>query len=185
VRVITSANDKRPESISPDGKVLLFDEDLGNGNDIFAIAPRTGDHPERRVALGGPLSQHDGSFSPDGQWIAYASDESGRDEIYVSPWPADRGPSRQQLTYGGGGVPKWGVDGRTIYYGWGGKINRVRFNPRTGEIGTPEILTKIQSSLGWSTSPDGRFFILRVAKSAEQHAIKVVLNWASTLDPKN
>jgi len=184
-RVITSANDKIPESISPDGKVLLFHEDVGNANDLFAIAPSTGNHPERKMILGGPLSQHDASFSPDGQWIAYVSDESGRDEVYVSPYPTDRGPSRQQLTYGGGGVPKWGADGRTIYYGLVGKINRVRFNPRTGEIGTPEPLTKIQPALGWTTSPDGRFFILRVAKSAERHSIKVVLNWASTLDSKN
>jgi hypothetical protein len=82
-------------------------------------------------------------------------------------------------------VPKWGADGRTIYYGLVGKINRVLFNPRTGEIGTSEPLTKIQPALGWTTSPDGRFFILRVAKSAERHSIKVVLNWASTLDSKN
>jgi hypothetical protein len=46
-------------------------------------------------------------------------------------------------------------------------------------------LTRIAPALEWTSAPDGRFFIMRVAKSAERHAIKVVLNWAKTLDAKN
>ena len=58
---------------------------------------------------------------------------------------------------------------------------RVRVNPRTGDIGRPELLNKIQPVLGWATAPDGRFLLGRVAKSSERHSIKVILNWTSTL----
>jgi serine/threonine-protein kinase len=184
-RVATSANDKIPGSVSPDGKVLLFHEDAAGGNDIFAVSPNPADHSEKQRILGGPSSQHDARFSPDGQWIAYVSDESGRDEIYLSAYPTNRGPSRQQLSSGGGYDPQWSSDGRTVYYGWNGRIIRISVNPRTGDIGNPETLAKIQPVWDWSTAPDGRFLISRVAKSAERHALKVVLNWASTLDSKN
>jgi hypothetical protein len=58
-------------------------------------------------------------------------------------------------------------------------------NPQSGDFGASETLTRIAPALEWTSAPDGRFFIMRVAKSAERHAIKVVLNWAKTLDAKN
>ncbi|HZJ01503.1 MAG TPA: protein kinase, partial [Gemmatimonadaceae bacterium] len=159
-RVVTSPNDKTPRDVSPDGKVLVYEEDPGTGNqDVYAVSPNPGEHGEKRVILGGPGNQIESRFSPDGQWIAYNSDESGRQEVYLSPYPADRGPSRQQVSYGGGTTPRWGADGRTIYYGWNGRIIRARVNPRTGEIGTPETLTKIEPAVDWTTAPDGRFLV--------------------------
>jgi hypothetical protein len=106
-------------------------------------------------------------------------------EVYVAPYPVDRGPARQQVSDGGGQYPKWGGDGKSIYYSWAGRIIRVKLNPSTNEIGTPEILNKIQPVLGWVIAPDGRFLVSRVAKTAERHSLKVVLNWAKTLDAKN
>jgi serine/threonine-protein kinase len=184
-RVITSPNDKIPSSVSPDGKLLFYNEDTSGGSDLYGTATNPAERTAPRLVLGGPGSQHDAFISPDGQWICYVSDESGRDEIYLSPYPTDRGPSRQQLSYGGGTAPQWGPDGRTIYYGWNGRINRVRVNPQSGDFGASETLTRIAPALEWTSAPDGRFFIMRVAKSAERHAIKVVLNWAKTLDAKN
>ena len=120
-------------------------------------------------------------FSPDGQWITFTSNESGRSEVYLAPYPVDRGPVRQQVSVGGGTGAEWGADGRTIYYGWSDRIMRVRVNPRTGDIGKPDLLNRIQPTLGWTLARDGRFLVSRVAKNAQRHSIKVILNWTASL----
>jgi eukaryotic-like serine/threonine-protein kinase len=180
--VVTSSNDKGGMGISPDGRTLLYWEDVGGHNDIYASSPNPGDHarPTRIISVSG--SQARVSFSPDGQWITYTSDESGRSEIYLAPYPVDRGPVRQQVSVGGGEGSKWSDDGRAIYYGLDNRIWRVRVNPQTGDIGKPERLTKIQPTLGWTFARDGRLLVSRVAKSAERHSIKVILNWSRTLN---
>ena len=81
--------------------------------------------------------------------------------------------------------PQWGADGRTIYYGTGDRIMRVRLNPSTGDIGNAELLGKIRPGLTYSVAPDGRFLISRIDPGAEIHAMKLVLNWTSVLDSKN
>jgi eukaryotic-like serine/threonine-protein kinase len=179
--VVTSSNDKGGMTISPDGRTLLYWEDVGGHNDIYASSPNPGDHarPTRIISVSG--SQARESFSPDGQWITYTSDESGRSEIYLAPYPVNRGPARQQVSVGGGDGSEWSPDGRAIYYGLDNRIWRVRVNPQTGDIGKPELLTKIQPMLGWALARDGRLLISRVGKSSERHSIKVILNWARTL----
>jgi len=186
-RVSTSPNDKTPRQVSPDGRLLIYDEDAGGGNaqDVFVVSPNPSQPMEKRMVVGGPGNQTEARFSPDGKWIVYSSDESGRKEIFVAPYPADRGPSRQQVSSGGGFTPHFSADGRTIYYGWNARIIKAAFNPGTGDIGTPETLTKIQPVLDWTTAPDGRFLVLRVSKAAERRSVKVVLNWAAALEAKN
>jgi Tol biopolymer transport system component len=179
-RLITSPNDKDPSAVSPDGRSVLFEESTEDA-DIFEMSLNPADRAAKRKILGGQGEQSDARFSPDGQWIAYTSSESGRPEVYVAPYPVDRGPVRQQLSDAGGEAPMWGADGRTVYYAASGRITRVRVNPRTGEIGRPELLTKIPPATGWTTAPDGRFLVARPSRSMERHSIKVVLNWASSL----
>ncbi len=58
---------------------------------------------------------------------------------------------------------------------------KVKVDPKSGDIGRPEPLNKIQSMLDWTIARDGRFIIGRASKGSERHSIKVVLNWASTL----
>jgi len=183
--VVTSPNDKEASSISSDGKILLYDDASGGGDDIYVTSANPGDHAAKRKLIGGQGEQQYARFSPDGAWIAYSSSESGRPEIYIAPYPVDRGPARQQVSDGGGASARWDNDGRTIYYSWNGRILKVKVNPATGDIGTPEVLARIQPALGWTTAPDGRFLVWRVAKSAESHSMKFVLNWAKTLESKN
>jgi eukaryotic-like serine/threonine-protein kinase len=179
--VITSANDKWVRTISPDGRTLLFDSDIGGDDDIYATSPSPADRSRPTPVVGGPAGQSNGRFSPDGMWFTYTSNESGRPEIFLSPYPSDRGPARQQVSVGGGIEANWGPDGRTVYYDWSGRLNRVRVNPRTGEIGRPEQLSRIQPMLGWAIARDGRFLVSRASRTSERHSIKVVLNWAATL----
>jgi Tol biopolymer transport system component len=114
-------------------------------------------------------------------WIAYQSDESARPEIYIVPHPASRG-SRQQVSIAGGMNPRWGPDGRTVYYEWGGRILRARVNPRTGEIGAPEALTKLPPHNFWSVAPDGRFLLGTTAADAPRPTVKVVMNWPALIE---
>jgi Tol biopolymer transport system component len=131
--------------------------------------------------VSGPGTQVDAMFSPDGAWITYTSTESGRPEIFLAPYPVDRGPARQQVSVGGGEASEWAPDGRTIYYAWSGRVMKVKVDARSGDIGRPEVLNRDQPGIGWTIARDGRFLIGRASKSSERHSIKVVLNWTATL----
>lgn len=180
--VATSASDKNSPSISPDGRTLLFYSEGGAGDDdIFATSPNPADRAPQRQIVRGAGSQSEPSFSPDGAWITYSSNESGRFEVFLAPFPTDRGPARQQISVGGGDESYWAPDGRSIYYSFSGRIMKVKVNPAAGEIGRPEVLRRIPPAVGWTVAQDGRFLIGRASKNSERHSIKVVLNWAATL----
>jgi Tol biopolymer transport system component len=179
--IVTSTNDKWVTSISPDGRTLLFQSDIGGDDDIYATSPNPSEHARPTTVVSGSGNQSDAQFSPDGAWITYSSNESGRPEILLAPFPTDRGPARQQVSVGGGEGANWSPDGRTVYYTWSGRIMKVRVDTRTGDIGRPEPLTRIQPVLGWTVARDGRFLIGRAAKNSERHSIRVVLNWTETL----
>ena len=183
--VMTSPNDKSPTSVSPDGKLLLYDEPTGDGDDIFAV-PLEGTAPRvRQAVIALPSQQSAAVFSPDGRWIVYTSQEQGRPEVYLTPYPTDRGPGRQQVSIAGADEAEWSADGRSIYYAWFGKLYRVGVNPATGEVGKPELLRRVQVPLGWTVARDGRVLVGRLQKGHVRRSVKVILNWASTLDANN
>jgi Tol biopolymer transport system component len=185
--VLTSGQDKTDLSISRDGQTLLFASDPDRISRIYSFSLKPGDDQKPKPVTNGAGTQGDPKFSPDGLWFTYESTESGRSEVFLSPFPIDRGPPRQQVSDAGGTGARWGADGRTVYYnGFGetNKIIRVRVDPRTGEVGPPETLTRVDRGLGWETSPDGRFLIMRAEKGVERRTIKVILNFPSTLSRK-
>ena len=179
--VVTSSTDKQPTSVSPDGKNLLYLDDSSGSNDVYLISPNPSERKAPLRIIGGPRSEEDAIFSPDGMWIAYTSRESGRAEVYLTPFPVDRGPTRQQLSLDGGSGPSWGPDGRTVYFEGPAGITRVRVNPRTAEIGRPEPLSKIGPVLNWAVAPDGRFLVSKSARASQSQSVKVILNWTRTL----
>ena len=183
--VMTSANDKEPTSVSPDGKLLLYGESTGDGDDIFSVPLESSGPRVRQPVIALPSHQSDAMFSPDGKWIAYTSSEQGRPEVYVTPYPTDRGPGRQQISTAGANQADWSADGRSVYYSWFGKLYRVAVNPATGDAGKPELLRRVQVPLGWTIARDGRVLAGRLQKGHERRSIKVILNWASTLDARN
>lgn len=181
-RLVTSPQDKDPQSITPDGKMLLYgDEKGGGGTDIFIapIDPADKTPPATLIEAGG--IQGYASVSPDGRWLLYTSTESGRAEVYVAAYPSGRGPARQQASPAGGGHSLWANDGRAIYYVAADKIVRLTFDSQTGNIGKPEVMSKIPDGIDWSIGPDGRFLLTKVAKTGEHRSLKVILNWTSTL----
>jgi Tol biopolymer transport system component len=116
-RLTESKTRQAPTSISPDGKWLAY-YTAGGQNDIF-IAPLEGDaaHPrlgKSELFVGTPYSEGAPMFSPDGRWIAYGSNESGRHEVYVRPFPGPGG--RWQISTAGGVYPLWSRTGRELFF---------------------------------------------------------------------
>ena len=129
-------------------------------------------------------------MSPDGRWLAYQSNESGRDEIYVRPFPnIDSG--RWQVSTGGGTRPAWGPNGRELFYlAADGKLMAVPVQSgATYSAGTPQVVVNtayLNPQLGrtYDVSPDGkRFLMIKDASTqpASPRQLVVVLNWFEEL----
>jgi hypothetical protein len=136
-----------------------------------------------------------GQFSPDGRWVAYSSDESGRDEIYVrsfSPVPGGAGSNAEGkwlISNGGGIQPRWRGDGKELYYLVpDGKLMAVEVatNPVL-QAGVPKVLFGEPMTVGpsfaqWDVTADGKRFLLPTPTAqAAQAPFTVVLNWQAAL----
>jgi serine/threonine protein kinase/Tol biopolymer transport system component len=186
-----------PFSMSQDGKALAVSETTlsSPGADIGMLSME-GDHP-RKLLLQGKHNATYPKISPDGHWLAYQSDESGRYEVYVLPFPDVNGGGRWQVSTTGGNSPLWSPNGRELFYRSGDSFMAVGmetgpvFRPRN-----PEVLFKgayDASPAGevsfWTIHPDGkRFLMLKEAAAADEKSkaeaprtIVVVLNWLDEL----
>ena len=98
---------------SGDGRLIAVQTWGGETRMDVRIVDVTGE-TEPTVALASPFFEQDPTFSPDGRWLAYASDESGRDEVYVRSYPGTEG--KWQVSVAGGSEPRWSPDGRELLY---------------------------------------------------------------------
>jgi Tol biopolymer transport system component len=131
-------------------------------------------------------------FSPDGRWMAYISDESGRYEIYVQPYPGPGG--KWQISTEGGTEPAWNPNGRELFYRSGNKVMAVDIATQPGFVaGTPRMLFegRYRSApfpiANYDVSPDGQRFLMVKPSEQEQAVptqINVVLNWFEELKQK-
>jgi eukaryotic-like serine/threonine-protein kinase len=169
---------------SHDGRIVLFSEfGATTRQDIWSLSL-----PDRKaqVVLQTEFFETASVFSPDGRWIAYSSDESGRQEVYVRPFPDPGAKSR--ISRDGGTFARWRGDGKEIFFSTGdGKIMAV--DGKTGvafEAGDPKPLftTRLRRSLAreYEVTPDGQRFLVTVAPSDEIAApITLVQNWSAAL----
>jgi Tol biopolymer transport system component len=110
--LLESPNPKIPYGWSPDGQILLYrEDDPKTGSDLWAL-PMQGRKPV--AVANSPFSESNGQFSPDGRWVTYQSNESGRYEVYVVPFPA--GSGKWQISTGGGIWPRWRHDGKELFF---------------------------------------------------------------------
>jgi Tol biopolymer transport system component len=173
--------------VSPDNEWVIYRTAPGTKypRDILAVR-LTGDRTVTPLVTG-PTTESLPRLSPDGKWLAYQSNESGRFEIYVRPFPGNG--ARVQVSDVGGTEAIWGRDGRSLYYrGPLGEVVHVdvttgaSFSISTRKTAvTGEYLTD-SSHPNWDVAPDGRFLLLTRA-GAESQTI-VVHNWARELREK-
>jgi len=198
-KLTTHENVLAPSSWSLDGKTLAFLEDVSATNiDIWMLSLEDG-AAKARPFLQTPFLKRWVEFSPDGHWLAYVSNESGRDEVYVQPYPGPGG--RQQVSTEGGIQPAWVRNGRELFYttdvpGTGRKIKMmvadVKIAP-TFTAAKPRMLFEgpYWSNIplrGYDVAPDGRRFLMVDSKEQPPAPalaeMVLVLNWFEELKQK-
>jgi eukaryotic-like serine/threonine-protein kinase len=175
-----------PTSWSPDGRFLCYEyHDLkGKEKGDIWILPLFGDRKSFPFK-NSQFDERNGSFSPDGKWIAYTSDESGRKEVYVAPFPGRAG--KWQVSHGAFYGTFWRKDGKElIYLSPDIKLMSVpvKTDP-TFESGTPVVLFDVSMSNYGSISSDGQRILLSLRDAgAPAQPITIVTNWTSDLPQK-
>jgi Tol biopolymer transport system component len=151
------------------------------------IAPQFGDRKPFPY-LQTQFNEQDGVFSPDGRWVAYRSDESGRDEIYVQAFPLSG--AKFQISTGGGTEPTWRNDGSELFYrSADGNLMAVPVKSgATFETGVSKSLFPVTVAGGgtgrhnYAVSNDGqRFLVVASAAGEKSVPLTVVLNWQAGL----
>ena len=175
-----------PLSWSPDGKTLLYYElHPVTGSDLWAVSVADG---KAQPLVTSALGQWAAQWSPDGRWIAYSSDESGREEVYVLPFPLTG--QRWRVSTDGGGEPLWSRDGRELFYRGGGRVWTATVG--AGSIfsaGSPRPLfadTFVESPntvTSYSVTQDGSRFLFAqfVQPDPPITQIQLVVNWFAEL----
>src|SRR5262245_29158399 len=151
--------------------------------------------PEQKASpfVESPFDKIHGRVSPDGRWVAYATNDSGMYQVVVQSFPDPNG-GKWTITAQGGVEPKWRHDGRELYYlALDGKLMAVPVkSDRTFEAGTPTPLFETPLTVTrptasrdrrYDVSPDGRFLIVAPIQSAAA-PVNVVVNWTSELGNK-
>jgi serine/threonine-protein kinase len=185
-------------AVSPDGKWILAraggTSGQTGGRDIFGVQPGIDTTP--KPILDGAYDESAVTLSPDGRWLAYESNESGRKEIYVRPFP-DTEAGRWQVSTGGASQPLWSRDGRELFYttptrdmmaaaietrpGFAVKERKALFR-----LGTDIVLSNSYYTT-FDISPDGRRFLMMrsiATSQANQARMILVENWFEELGAK-
>ncbi len=193
--LLKSSQGKTPTDWSRDGRFLLYDGvDPQTKSDMWVL-PLEGDKKPAPF-LRTEFNEEDGHFSPDGHYVAYTSDESGRNEIYVRTFSADAlgGASdtggKWLISTGGGIDPRWRRDGKELYYvAADGRLMAVDVAAGPGfQASAPKVLFQLPALStnltfqSWDVSPDGKRFLFPVPVSGQDTTpFTVVLNWQAGL----
>jgi serine/threonine protein kinase/Tol biopolymer transport system component len=171
-----------PFAASPDGAYLI----LGTGSKLLLLPLRGG---AATPWTGTPFRELGADFSPDGRFVAYSSDPSGRLEIYVRPFPGPGAPVR--VSADGGHDPQWSRDGRELFFRQGDRLLAARVLSTTPGFRAepPRVLFEggffsAPMNAGirfYDVAPDGRFLMLE-AQGASTASLLLVQNWAEELE---
>lgn len=174
-------------SWSPDGKLLAFQRgSLDTSNDAWILDLSKGRklQPLMKTAF----NESTPTFSPDGKWLAYSSNESGRQEVYVQAFP---GPGQKwQISTDGGTRPLWSDEGKELFYRNGDKLMVASFESApVFSPGTPRVRFEgnyWSAGRDYDVTPDGQrfIFIKEAGRQVAATQIQVVLNWTTELRRK-
>ena len=195
--LLQSSAPTQADDWSQDGRFLLYEGQNPKTKSDLWILPdpgtpvKAGDY-KPFLFLGTEFNESQGQFSPDTKWIAYTSDESGRPEVYVRPFPTPSGGGGQWLVSSGGGThARWRRDGKELLYlSPDNKLIAVEVNSSTSafQAGGHKALFEVPPVVvgtdlpTWDISPDGqRFLITTPAIASDNSPVTVVLNWQGGL----
>ena len=188
--LFTSDEYKTPDSLSKDGRYLVFSSrGAKTGWDVWALPVQGEAKPVSIVQT--PFHEATGRLSPDGRWIAYWSQESGKNEIYVRPFSPEAGAgatgAKWLVSKGTGAHPRWRPDGKELFYtSYYLDQMAVDIDTRKGfQAGTPRRLFAAPppfGNVGWDIAPDGKRFLFVVEPGGSRTVpFTVVLNWVAGL----
>ncbi len=188
--LLTGTYDRYTGSVSQDGRLFAFVLSVPGGAELWTVQLRGPPAPARYFANGFNLAHP--TLSPDGRWMAYDSDESGRVEVYAQSFP---NPSlrRWKVSPANGSEPMWTRVGRELVYRKGDSVMAVTVDLENGRSGPPRALFggRYPDSPGWTrprsydVSRDGeRFLMTKLPAEQPRPRIAVVLNWFAELRAK-
>jgi len=187
--LLKSDYNKFPTDWSQDGRFIIYHQDDPMTKfDVWGLSVAGGGEAKPFPLIRTEASEIAGTLSPDGRWLAYASDVSGRYEVWVQGFPG--GGGKQQVSTGGGGSPRWRRDGRELfYYAADGKL--MAMTVRSGKsfkVGPAVSLFEFRTGFVQDFAPpyavtdDGqRFLINAVVETKPNAPLTVVVNWAADL----
>ena len=181
--VLESADENTPEDWSPDGRFVSLFTIPARGKRSFQVwvLNLVGDRKATPFATEAP-NQEDGRFSPDGRWIAFQSEESGKPEVYVRPFP---GPGGQwQVSTDGGGSPRWRRDGKELFYL--SADNKIMAVPvrlgSTFQAEPPTALFSVRPDTLYDVSADGQRFLVNNPSGEESSPpLTLLTDWTALL----
>ena len=193
--ILQTGNDKLASDWSPDGHYLVYTElDPKTHGDMWLLADPLSKTGERKPVpfLRTPFDESQGQISPDGRWIAYTSNESGQNELYVRPFPS--GDGKWQVSTKGGVQARWRRDGHELFY-LEGLVPRFRLmavSVTAGSspvFGSPKPLFDVHASAQvpasnafiYSPSADGQRFLVGAIPADVQTTLDVLVNWSALL----
>ena len=164
--------------LSPDGRTVVYNA-LYNGTFNLVSFALDSTHDERELAGSPVAAEAWGRFSPDGRQVAYASDESGRNEVYVRPFPAAGG--RVQVSAAGGRSPVWAPDGKRLYYREGNRMMSATVaSAPEFHVVAREALFEGEYGPDFDVSRDGTRFLM-VASETTGPSLVVIPDWLTEL----
>jgi Tol biopolymer transport system component len=183
-RLTDTPNAQRPTSVSPSGDLVLFNQNApSTGLDVWQL--RLSQPHEVRPYIQTRFDELEGAFSPDGRWIVYVSNETGRYEVYVQAYP---GPGdKQRISIDGGFAPAWNPNGRELFYHTGDALMAVSVSQEQQSLhaGVPVRLfphhkDRQKPGTDYSVTRDGQRFLMVEGVEpgrGPSPRLEVVLNW--------
>jgi serine/threonine-protein kinase len=179
--------DKQPASVTPDGSALVFSHNR-IPDELWSVSLTSDGGPQPILTGGHQIVSP--VVSPDGKWLAYVSTETGRFEVYISPYP-DVSAGKTIVSARGGEFPRWTRGGRELVYREGAKMLSVVVDPATGRVQPPVVLFEGpyllsgRNAHNYDVTPDGeRFLMIKRPDAGWRREFVVVLNWFEELRAK-
>jgi dipeptidyl aminopeptidase/acylaminoacyl peptidase len=181
-----------PTDVSSDGRFLLYRELSTDRRGDLKVLPMTGENRQPFTFLASPFDEDSATISPDGGWVAFVSEETGRKEVYVASFPE---PTRRyRVSTQGGTQPRWSRNGRELFFVTGGRtLMAAPFDSRGSDVPAGPARRLFDAPMHrqfssnvpyrYDVAPDGRFLVV-VRMSEESPPLILVTNWQAMLEKK-